>query len=68
LLGSLLKTDPTSKMLLLDCTWVESLGIKFAVAIDGMSLLMVLLTTFLVPLISFLLLIQNTKDQMYFMV
>jgi len=45
------KTDPTSKMLLLDCTWVESLGIKFAVAIDGMSLLMVLLTTFLVPLI-----------------
>lgn len=45
------KTDPASKMLLLDCTWVESLGIKFAVAIDGMSLLMVLLTTFLVPLI-----------------
>lgn len=45
------KNDPTSKMLLLDCTWIESLGIKFAVAIDGMSLLMVLLTTFLVPLI-----------------
>src|ERR1035437_91859 len=45
------KTDAASKMLSLNCTWVESLGIKFAVGIDGISLLMVLLTTFLVPLI-----------------
>lgn len=47
----LFKADPSSKMLHLDCTWVESLGIRFAVSIDGMSLLLVLLTTFLVPLI-----------------
>ncbi len=45
------KASPTSKQLILDCTWVESLGINFAVSLDGMSLLLVLLTTFLVPLI-----------------
>src|SRR6201987_4403669 len=45
------KNDATSKMLALNCTWVESLGIKFAVGLDGISLLLVLLTTFLVPLI-----------------
>jgi NADH-quinone oxidoreductase subunit M len=45
------KTDPMSKMLYLNCTWIESLGVNFAVALDGMSLLLVLLTTFLVPLI-----------------
>jgi NADH-quinone oxidoreductase subunit M len=46
-----LKTDAASKMLSLNCTWVESLGIHFSVGIDGLSLLLVLLTTFLVPLI-----------------
>lgn len=45
------KHNPDSKLLYLDCTWIASLGAKFAVAIDGMSLLLVLLTTFLVPLI-----------------
>ena len=45
------KASPASKQLFLDCTWVESLGINFAVSLDGMSLLLVLLTTFLVPLI-----------------
>jgi len=45
------KAAPASKQLILDCTWVESLGINFAVSLDGMSLLLVLLTTFLVPLI-----------------
>ncbi len=45
------KADTDPKMLELNCTWVESLGIKFAVGIDGLSLLLVLLTTFLVPLI-----------------
>jgi NADH-quinone oxidoreductase subunit M len=45
------KTAPASKQLILDCTWVESLGINFAVSLDGMSLLLVLLTTFLTPLI-----------------
>ena len=32
-------------------TWVQSLGISFSVSINGLSLLMILLTTFLVPLI-----------------
>jgi NADH-quinone oxidoreductase subunit M len=45
------KAAPASKQLILDCTWVESLGINFAVSLDGMSLLLVLLTTFLTPLI-----------------
>ncbi|HWY38510.1 MAG TPA: NADH-quinone oxidoreductase subunit M [Bacteroidia bacterium] len=45
------KNDPAAKMFTLNCTWVESLGIKFAVGFDGISLLLVLLTTFLVPLI-----------------
>lgn len=45
------KADTDPKMMTLNCTWVESLGIKFAVGLDGISLLLVLLTTFLVPLI-----------------
>jgi NADH-quinone oxidoreductase subunit M len=45
------KENPADARLILNCTWIESLGIKFAVSIDGMSLLLVLLTTFLVPLI-----------------
>src|SRR5690606_10833562 len=42
---------PNSSLLNLNCTWVESLGIHFAVSIDSLSLLLVLLTMFLVPLI-----------------
>lgn len=42
---------PYSNDLNLNCTWVKSLGIHFSVGLDGMGLLMVLLTTFLVPLI-----------------
>lgn len=45
------KHNPASHDLVLNCTWVESLGIHFAVSVDALSLLMVLLTTFLVPLI-----------------
>lgn len=45
------KHNPASKDLLLNCAWVESLGIHFAVSIDALSMLLVLLTTFLVPLI-----------------
>ncbi|MCD6066110.1 MAG: NADH-quinone oxidoreductase subunit [Bacteroidetes bacterium] len=45
------KTEPLSKQLYLNCTWIESIGANFSVGLDGMSLLMVLLTTFLVPLI-----------------
>lgn len=43
--------NPLSKELSLNCTWVESMGIHFAVGLDGISMLLVLLTTFLVPLI-----------------
>ncbi len=45
------KHNPDSQNLILNCSWVESLGIHFAVSIDALSMLMVLLTTFLVPLI-----------------
>jgi NADH-quinone oxidoreductase subunit M len=45
------KQNPADAKLLLNCTWIEPLGVKFAVSIDGLSLLLVLLTTFLVPLI-----------------
>jgi len=45
------KHNPDSANLVLNCPWVESIGIHFAVSIDALSMLMVLLTTFLVPLI-----------------
>ena len=45
------KHNPDSSNLSLNCPWVQSLGIHFAVSIDALSILMVLLTTFLVPLI-----------------
>ncbi|QCR23625.1 NuoM family protein [Pontibacter sp. SGAir0037] len=41
-------TDPQFALIL---PWVESAGITFSIGMDGISLLMVLLTTFLVPLI-----------------
>lgn len=56
------KHNPTSHHLLLNCTWVKSLGINFAVSVDGFAMLLILLTTFLVPLIivtSF----KNTYDR-----
>ncbi len=34
-----------------NCAWIRSLGINFHVGIDGISMLLVLLTTFLVPVI-----------------
>ena len=43
--------NPDQGMLSLDCTWIESLGVRFSVGIDAMSLLLVLLTSFLVPII-----------------
>ena len=45
------KHNPASHDLVLNCNWIESLGIHFAVSIDAFSMLLVLLTTFLVPLI-----------------
>ena len=47
----MLRSDPTSPALTMDCVWVGSLGIHFAVSLSHLSLLLVLLTTFLVPLI-----------------
>lgn len=44
-------SNPNADMLNFNGNWIPSLGIRFAVGIDGMSLLLVLLTTFLVPLI-----------------
>ncbi|MCC9136824.1 NuoM family protein [Pontibacter silvestris] len=35
----------------LNLPWIESAGIRFSIGMDGISLLMVLLTTFLIPLI-----------------
>jgi NADH-quinone oxidoreductase subunit M len=45
------KHNPAAAELSFNHAWVQSLGIHFSVGIDGISLLMVLLTTFLVPLI-----------------
>jgi NADH-quinone oxidoreductase subunit M len=46
-----LKHNPNSHNLFLNCTWIENMGVRFSIGIDGMSLLLVLLTTFLMPLI-----------------
>ncbi len=43
--------NPNLSILCFNHTWVQSLGISFSVSINGLSLLMILLTTFLVPLI-----------------
>lgn len=48
---ALYKHNPNASQLLFNVAWVQTLGIHFNVGIDGMSLLMVLLTTFLVFLI-----------------
>ena len=43
--------NPSSSLLSLDCTWISSIGAKFSVGLDGISILLVLLTTVLFPLI-----------------
>jgi len=45
------KNNSSSALLTFNHSWVQSLGINFSVTIDGLGLLLVLLTTFLVPLI-----------------
>lgn len=45
------KHNPDSPLFFFSKIWVESLGIHFTIEINALSLLMVLLTTFLVPLI-----------------
>ena len=39
--------NPNLSILCFNHTWVQSLGISFSVSINGLSLLMILLTTFL---------------------
>lgn len=43
--------NPDSALLTASFPWVQALGINFSVGLNGLALLMVLLTTFLVPLI-----------------
>lgn len=45
------QANTSATLLSFDRSWIHSLGIHFSVSIDGLSLLLVLLTTFLVPLI-----------------
>jgi NADH-quinone oxidoreductase subunit M len=45
------RNNPGSSLFSYNCEWIGSLGIHFSVGLDGLSLLMVMLTTFLVPLI-----------------
>jgi NADH-quinone oxidoreductase subunit M len=45
------KSNPDSAMLNFNHAWVQALGINFSVSLDGISILLVVLTTFLIPLI-----------------
>ena len=47
----ILRSDPSNAMLALDLPWVPSLGIRFTITLNSLSVLLVLLTTFLTPLI-----------------
>jgi len=48
----LMQFDPLGgKQFVVDYPWVENLGISFSTAVDGISMLMILLTNALVPLI-----------------
>jgi NADH-quinone oxidoreductase subunit M len=44
-------SNPGSALLTTDVPWILSIGANFTVSIDGISILLVLLTTFLVPII-----------------
>ncbi|MBI3501853.1 MAG: NADH-quinone oxidoreductase subunit M [Bacteroidetes bacterium] len=52
--------------LMVDLVWIKSLGIHFKVAMDGISLLLVLLTNVLVPLIIFSSFNREIKNQNVF--
>lgn len=51
---------------LLNIPWIQSLGINFKVGMDGISLLLVLLTTLLVPLIILSSFSHNYKNPSFF--
>ncbi len=44
-------TNDSSAQFIFDQSWISSFGIRFKIGIDGISMMMVLLTTFLYPLI-----------------
>lgn len=50
-LVAFVKFIPTEVAYVVDEPWIESMGIRFHAGMDGISLLLVMLTTFLVPLI-----------------
>src|SRR5688572_29715256 len=47
----ILRHDPANPMLFMDLAWVPSLGIRFTISLNSLSVLLVMLTTFLAPLI-----------------
>jgi NADH-quinone oxidoreductase subunit M len=51
LLGSFDAASPAAFQLETNVPWVESLGIGYHIGIDGVSLLLILLTTFLMPIV-----------------
>ncbi len=46
--------------------WIQSLGINFHIGIDGISMLMVLLTTFLTPLIILSVVVSETRTPVFY--
>ncbi|GAB4134937.1 MAG: NADH-quinone oxidoreductase subunit M [Bacteroidia bacterium] len=48
---AMLSQNPEDSRLALNLPWIASMGIHFNVALDGISMVLVLLTTFLVPVI-----------------
>lgn len=62
-----LKFDKTQgNQFALDVAWITSLGINFSVGIDGISLLLVLLTTVLMPGIILSTMNDNSKPSSYY--
>ena len=52
--------------MMVNLVWIQSLGIHFKVAMDGISILLVLLTTVLVPLIILSSFSREIKNPNYF--
>lgn len=49
-----------------DATWIQSLGIHFKIGMDGISMLLVLLTTFLTPLIILSVVQSETRTPVFY--
>lgn len=63
LLGAYDPASPAAFQLETNVPWVESLGISYHIGIDGVSLLLILLTTFLMPIV-----IASSSDSVTFRV